>query len=175
MSASSLGYCFWRRLAMASISARACACAHVRLEASDRKEAVVVTAEIGFCVAHRHPELAWTAPELPLEIARHYAHYREVRAVHADGPAHQRWIAAVAPLPQSITQDDLVISPESFFFGKESAAEKRLHAQALRRSPQIRAAPIPAPPPVWSPRPRGYSPGLRNRRSPWLQKNGSAV
>ena len=102
---------------------------HARLEASDREKAVVAAAEIGFGVAHRHPELTRAAPELPLEIPRHHAHHCEIRAVHADGPAHERWIAAVAPLPQSIAEDDLVIPPQRLFFGKESTAEKRLHAQ----------------------------------------------
>ena len=116
-------------------------------------------------------KLTRPAPELPREFARHHADHGEVRAIDADGPAHQRRVAAISRLPQSVAEDHFVILAQGLFLGKERAAEKGLgtqHGKEARGYAQSRdlfrlLADCPSP--------RDYSPCRRNRRWPCFQRS----
>src|SRR5437773_10668462 len=56
-----------------------------------------------------HPQAAFATPELETEFRRHDAHDSETLAVHFDCTADEGPIAAVAPLPPPVAEDDAAI------------------------------------------------------------------
>src|ERR1039457_1193968 len=129
ISASSLGFWVAMLRPTASISARACATLTPGLRRAMPSKTVVPASEVGLGVAYWHPKPARPAPELPLELARHHADHHEIRPIDANGLAHQRRIAVITRLPQSIAEDDHAIPAESLFLGKKRAAAQRLRPQ----------------------------------------------
>ena len=50
----------------------------------------------------------------------------KVLPVNQDGPTHQCGVATIAPLPESVAQQYLMVLPQSLFLGQERAAKEWL-------------------------------------------------
>src|SRR6185369_888717 len=100
------------------------------LQAAERSE-IVGVADRSFFLTQGEwlPHIDWAPKHRVIETGRHHADDLDGLAVELNLASDDVWVAAEASCPETIGQDDYVVTAGLKLFGLEDAAVRRRHAE----------------------------------------------